>query len=166
MARQRTNARRTMPEDGCEQRPIHPHEEGCPGWLWFTRRGKVIVERCSKCRTFDDDQEASDHVNHCRACKDLIETDAEDEGIELGGERMPSLAKRRRWADWANDMARASRYGNSAPVLDAASDFLEVAGWLKWNDPNGDYFSKEPDRLARAWNILGDHAEDEMEGDG
>jgi len=159
MARLRTNARRTMPEDGCEQRPIHPHEPGCPGWDWFTSRGKVIVEACSRCRTFDDDQEASDHVNYCRACQELIEAQAEAESKRP----LPSLAKRRRWAAWANDTSRMSRHGATAPILDPSSGYLEVIGWLKWNDPNGDYSATAGD-LAQAWITLGYFAEDEMGG--
>lgn len=73
----RKNARRTWPDgSGCDQRPLFPHEPGCPGWIWHGTESAgpnaVVVTRCKKCRTFDDDADAADHVRGCRACRDEI----------------------------------------------------------------------------------------------
>jgi hypothetical protein len=72
--RLRHNARRTWPQDGCEQRPLHPHKPRCPGWGWVDAKGGgVLVGRCESCRIFDDDTDASEHVNRCQSCQELIE---------------------------------------------------------------------------------------------
>jgi hypothetical protein len=75
MPARRTNARRTWPDgSGCEQRPLFPCSPGCRGWDLFDTEHGQEVERCDDCRTFDDDEDAREHVLGCRTCReDLAE---------------------------------------------------------------------------------------------
>lgn len=66
-------------------------------------------------------------------------------GLHFAGTRTshvqdnPTKLSHRELATMANDIARQSRYGGSAPRLQRTSSRKDVIAWLKWNDPNGVY---------------------------
>jgi hypothetical protein len=80
-------------------------------------------------------------------------TEHDDAGLPL-----PSLTEREVIAEKANAIAIRSRYGRTAPVLDAEATRDRLVRWLAWNDPNGSHHDDEAEAdgcdvytLATAW---------------
>jgi hypothetical protein len=169
---QRRNSRRTWDDgSGCEHRPLFPHAEGCPGWLWYGPMARPTIERCERCRTFDDHQDAAEHVASCVACLGLIGTAADDEGDDdepppvVTG--MPPLRRRRIWVDWANDIR--GEFDTDAPTLDPWSKPETIHEWLfRFFAPDDDHFEEllEPGSTAAdAWWALGELSDSHRWGD-
>jgi hypothetical protein len=170
----RRNARRTWDDgSGCPQRPLYPHRDGCIGWDWgIDENGDALIERCTLCRIFDDDEDAAEHVRRCRVCSELLAEDmaALKQRLQKKGAKAATVRQRRVWADWANTLAgRRNR-----PLLHQDSDSDDLVDWLADADPNGDwrraYRELEDDETTtveefteEAWRAIGEMYDGDQE---
>jgi hypothetical protein len=72
--RRNARTRGTWPDgSGCQNRPLYPHAEGCPGWEVHTYddeiAGELEIKRCKACRCWDDNADAANHVAFCSVCQ-------------------------------------------------------------------------------------------------
>lgn len=126
------NARRTWPDgSGCDQRPLHPCQPGCPGWLRLapSASGVVRVARCPRCRTFDDSEDAAAHVAHCPACLSLALAP-----VSPSSAPMPPRGRRRQLTRWCNsefdDLELPRLHPDSH--MKTIARWLEIAGFGTW----------------------------------